>query len=343
MKRKPKYKTIAKQAIEFMHLKSASELSRLLNCEFKTFRIIIIGAKYKEFQIQKAKGGFRLIEAPEWPLKALQQRLNKYLQALYCKIKPEASYGFVLSYKGEKQPFTIVTNAEKHLNKEYVLNIDLKDFFHSISTTRVKEFFMSSPFNFNEELASCIALICCYNKRLPMGAPTSPVISNLICIAMDNQLMALAAQNNLTYTRYADDITLSANEKIGEEVINKVKEVIVNNGFVLNEKKYRLQSKYRQQTVTGIKVNTKTNVDRRYVRNVRATLHDIKLNGLEKAAMKHYKTILIDEKLLNTFIKSVDGKINFIGQVKGKDDGVYRKLKEMAGGMEVFESKKEVV
>ena len=339
MKRKPNHKTITKQAIEFMHIKSAYELSRLLSCEFKSFRIIIAGANYREFNIPKTKGGYRTIVAPSEYLMELQTRLNKYLQALYCKIKPEASYGFVLSYKEEKNPMTIITNAEKHLNKEFVLNIDLKDFFHSISATRVKKFFSSSPFNFNEELATCITLIGCYNKRLPMGAPTSPVISNLICIAMDNQLMKLAAENKFIYTRYADDITFSANEKITEEVINNVKEIIMNNGFVLNEKKYRLQSKYRQQTVTGIKVNTKTNVDRRYVRNVRATLHDIKLNGLEKAAMKHYKTILIDEKLLNTFIKSIDGKINFIGQVKGREDNVYIRLKVMARELEAFERK----
>ena len=161
-----------------------------------------------------------------------------------------------------------------------------------------------------------------------MGAPTSPVVSNLICIGLDKQLITIAKTHNLVYTRYADDLTFSSDSIIADETIEQIKNVIAINEFLINQRKFRLQSNYRQQTVTGIKVNTKANVDRRYIRNIRAMLHDINLNGLEKATQKHLKAIQVDEKLMGAFLSKLTGKINFVGQVRGKDDLIYNKLKQ---------------
>ena len=128
------------------------------------------------------------------------------------------------------------------------------------------------------------------------------------------------------------------------ETIIQIKSLITNFGFSINEKKYRMQSKFGQQKVTGIKVNEKANVDRRYVRNIRAALHDIKLNGLKVATQKHYSLNEVDEKLMYSFAQSIDGKINFIGQVKGKDDGVYRGLKRMSEDVGMYsKSTKKVI
>ena len=336
MKEKLEYNILTNKAIRFFTLKTTNGLAKLLVYSPPEFTSIIKNATYRKFKIRKSKGGTRTIESPNEELRVLQKRLNLYLQSLYCMIKPEAAYGFVLSYQKEKKPHTIVSNAENHLNKKYVLNIDLKDFFHSISTMQVKEFFMNSPFKFNEDLATCLTLICCYNGRLTMGAPTSPVISNLICIPLDKQLMAIAEEHKLTYTRYADDMTFSSSENISEEVITKIKSSITAFGFQLNEKKFRMQSKFRQQTVTGIKVNAKTNVDRKYVRNIRATIHDIKLNGLEAATQKHYVLKEVDKKLMQSLLQKIEGKINFVGQVKGKDDGVYRGLLQRSKEVGMF-------
>ena len=316
------------KTVKFQCLKDSQALSHLLLFEFNSFVRVIENASYKEFSIPKSKGGKREIEAPNEYLSFIQKRLNKYLQAVYYKIKPSPVYGFVQAVKNEKHKHTIITNAQNHVGKKYVLNIDLKDFFHSISATQVRTFFMSSRFNFSEDLATCIALICCWRGRLPMGAATSPVVSNLLCLGLDEELIALASHYNLIYTRYADDLTFSSDEKLSEEAIAEIKKIITKNDFSINKKKFRLQSKFRQQTVTGIKVNQKTNVDRRYIRNIRAVLHDIKLNGIEKATMKHYKTLLVDEKLINTLVLSISGKINFIGQVRGKDDLIYNKFRQ---------------
>lgn len=313
---------------QFLSLKNSYELSNVFRLKFSKFIYVLEHASYREFTIPKAKGGKRTIEAPDEYILFIQKRLNKYLQAVYCRFKPQEVYGFVQSIKGEAQRHTIVTNAKNHIAKNNVLNIDLKDFFHSISATNVRELFQKPPFNFSEDLATCIALICCWNKRLPMGAATSPVVSNLFCLTLDQQLVALASKHKLTYTRYADDLTFSSNDYLTEEMIAEIKNVIVENKFTINERKFRLQSKYKQQSVTGIKVNTKPNVDRSYIRNIRATLHDIKLNGLEKAAIKHYKFKELDEKLRHSFLLCISGKINFIGQVRGKGDLIYNKLRQ---------------
>jgi len=328
MKTKPKISTINDFVSQFLYLKNTFELSELLNVQFDSFVFIIENASYREFNIPKAKGGKRTIEAPSEHLLIIQKRLNKYLQAVYYKIKPNEAYGFIQSIKDEPHTHSIVTNAQHHTNKKYVLNIDLKDFFHSISATKVRALFQSYPFNFSEDLATCIALICCWNSRLPMGAPTSPVVSNLICLGLDKELIAITKKYNLVYTRYADDLTFSFDSIITDKAIAEIKNAIAENKFTINQRKFRLQSKYRQQTVTGIKVNTKPNVDRRYIRNIRAILHDIKLNGLASATIKHFKMYEVDEKLMHSFLEKLNGKINFVGQVRGKDDLIYNILRQ---------------
>ena len=329
MKHKRSIYSVNSKTVHFQRLQNSQGLANLLHFEFNSFKRVIENASYTEFSIPKKKGGKRAIESPNEYLSLIQKRLNDYLQAVYYKIKPTNVYGFIQSVKGEQSTCTIFSNAQNHVGKDYVLNIDLKDYFHSVTSIQVRDFFQSIRFNFYEELATCIALICCWKGRLPMGASTSPVVANLLSLKLDEQLIALASFYNLTYTRYADDLTFSSNEKISDEMILKIKTLIVGCEFEVNNKKVRLQSKYSQQTVTGIKVNIKTNVDRKYIRNIRAMLHDIKVNGIEKATMKHFKSLLVDDQMMNAFILKIRGKVDFVGQVRGKDDLIYNSLRQI--------------
>jgi len=93
-----------------------------------------------------------------------------------------------------------------------VLNIDLKDFFHDFSVDRVRNIFMAPPFSFHHQLASLLAIITTYYNKLPMGAPSSPVLSNLACLVMYKQMEELALQSGWNYSRYADDLTFSLDE-----------------------------------------------------------------------------------------------------------------------------------
>ncbi len=108
----------------------------------------------------------------------------------------------------------------------------------------------------------------------PRVSPTSPVLSNMVCFKLDNQLELWCKQNEITYTRYADDLTFSSDNPIDTKLIVDIRSIIVQNDFCVNEKKLRIRAKNRKQTVTGLIVNDKVNVDRKLMKNVRAMLHD---------------------------------------------------------------------
>ncbi|MDJ0581105.1 reverse transcriptase domain-containing protein, partial [Crocosphaera sp.] len=212
---------------------------------------------------------------------------------------------------------------------------------------RVRGLFMASPYGLNPDVATVLAQICCHNNQLPQGAPTSPIVTNMICAKMDSQLQRLAKQYKATYTRYADDITFSTTlpkfpqtlayivteedkDKLvlGDTLLN----IIIENGFKVNEQKIRLQTRGNHQSVTGLTTNEFPNVDRNYVRKIRAMLHAWAKFGLE-AAEKEYQEKYDNKgrssiKSKPTFQQVLRGKIEFIGMVKGKDDSIYLKYLE---------------
>ncbi len=285
---------------------------------------------YTTFQIPKKSGGVRLISAPKTSLKIIQQKLNQVLSSVY-RCKP-STHGFAIG-RG------IVTNAKQHLRQKYVLNIDLKDFFPSINFGRVRGLLIAPPYNCTLEVATVLAQLCCHDNHLPQGAPTSPIISNMICAKLDSQLQRLAKKHRCIYTRYADDITFSTSKfkfpphliwfsREAEKLIlgNELKTIIEENGFLVNESKIRLQAKYKRQEVTGIIVNEKLNINRKYIRQIRAVLHAWEKYGLENAAAEFWKynnktyRFQVDQ---NSFRNIIRGRIEFVGTVRGKDDPIY--------------------
>ena len=129
----------------------------------------------------------------------------------------------------------------------------------------------------------------------------------------------------MSYTRYADDLTFSSRNFITDKIKDAIIDIIKEAGFQINPKKIRFQSNNMCQYVTGIKVNEKLNIDRRYIRNVRAILHDWKLNGLEKASVK--MTGGISDGNDEYFLRSLFSRIVFIESVRGEDDKICDKLK----------------
>jgi RNA-directed DNA polymerase len=303
---------------------------------------------YESFSIRKKSGGERIILSPNYGLKEVQSRLNSLLQ---IAIKPKnCAHGFLKSR-------SIVTNAKNHLNKNYIINFDIENYFPSIHFGRVKGLFMSTPFNFNNETASFIANMCCFEGILPQGAPTSPIISNLISRSLDNDLLALCIQNRSIYSRYADDITISTSlqklpEAIGEinsegkfHLSKSIEEIIKRNGFKINIKKTRISNRYQSQIVTGLKVNKTLNVNRSFVRNIRAMLNNWRKSDLNTVQ------IILNEKYNHgnngmpnrDFIKVLRGKLGFLGSIKGVDDLVYKKLLETAKSIDsTFRVSKEI-
>jgi RNA-directed DNA polymerase len=194
--------------------------------------------KYRLKTISKKGGGKRKLRIPPSATDTVQKKLNKILQQLYTPPKP--IHGFV---KAEESFIkNIVTNAQQHIKKNIVINVDIIDFFDNINFGRVRGLFLAKPFNLNPKLATKIAQLTTYDNKLPQGASTSPIISNIICKKMDHELIKFAKKHSLTFTRYADDITFSSNKtnlKI-EQILEQLEIIINNNGFDINPDKTRV-------------------------------------------------------------------------------------------------------
>lgn len=297
---------------------------------------VLCKKRYQTFIIKKKSGTDRTINAPVKGLKSILRSLNFVLQCVY---EPhEAATGFVL----EK---SIVDNAKKHVGHHYVLNMDLKDFFHTFDRNRVKMGFMFEPFNLNgdkEPLAFLLASLCTHpfeidgevKTVLPQGSPTSPTLTNILCKKLDRRLTGLANRFGATYTRYADDITFSSPHNIytDEEFNKELKRIIEEDQkLAINPKKTRLQKAGYRQEATGLIVNDKVNVRRRYVKQIRMWLYYWEKYGYEKAEQIFKRDYIADKghvKNINAHLVNVlDGKLEFLKMVKGIEDGTYKELK----------------
>ena len=217
------------------------------------------------------------------------------------------------------------------------MTIDLADFFPSISAKQIKNVFLSEPFYFDSQLATALTLLTTYEGKLPQGAPTSPVLSNFTCLKLDRELACWAAKNHINYSRYADDLTFSGEVFISTEKQQEIRQIILQNQFVVNEKKVRQRVTNRQQTVTGLTVNSKVNVDRRYLKKVRAMLHDTRINGISIGTKNHFNLTHNPSKYeTQKFLNKLSGMIGFIGQVRGQSDFLYLNFRHQLDEIQAF-------
>lgn len=250
--------------------------------------------KYKEFEIPKASGGARKIKAPIPKLKLLQRRLAKELYAYLDEIENKAKPFKVVSHGFVKNQ-TIITNAQVHKRRRYVLNLDLEEFFPTINFGRVRGVFIKDKrFEFDPNIATRIAQIACHDHMLPQGSPCSPIISNIVGRLLDVRLVRLAREHKCTYSRYADDITFSTNQRefpthlayadpagSGGWLLGHVlTKEIQGTGFQINTRKTRMQFRNSRQLVTGLLANEKPNVRPEYYRTVRAMCSSLFKTGV---------------------------------------------------------------
>lgn len=276
---------------------------------------------YSTFEIPKKSGGTREICAPSGDLKSIQRKLADALWAYQvCIWAEQKNCHNNISHAFEKEK-SIITNAKIHRNKRFVLNLDLENFFDTFHFGRVQGFFEKNrDFQLPHTVAVVIAQIACYNGRLPQGAPSSPIVSNLICRILDIRLVKLAKKYKLDYTRYADDLTFSTNDRAfwdkQKDFMLKIVGEIEKAGFSINLKKTRLQIADSQQKVTGLVVNKKVNVDSAYYKKTRAMAHRLYTQ----------QEFEIDGK--SASIKQLEGRFSFIDQLEhfnNKCDGEAQK------------------
>ncbi|MDA9470913.1 reverse transcriptase domain-containing protein [Enterococcus sp. 5H] len=332
----------------FKSMETFADIASFFEVPKKTLWKIIYKEKhYEVFNIRKKrfiegeddKNNYRQINSPCKNIKILQRKLKYCLELLY-HYNPSI-HGFV-------KDRSIVSNANSHLMSKTILNIDLKDFFPSIHQKRVYGVFRYY-FKKNNLVSGVLTELCTYEECLPQGAPTSPVLSNIICRNLDVSFRNVCRRYNCIYTRYVDDITISTKKSIIPEQIGIQKEeyfeldadlvsIIEKEGFILNHKKTRLQTSRERQVVTGIKVNEKLNVNRNYVLSIRAMLHNFEVldrKAAKEKFYKHYKPH--DKRTGNSRLEPeevIRGMINYVAQIKGKTDPVVQKFIQKFNALE---------
>ncbi len=245
---------------------------------------------YVSFDIKKKSGGVRTLSSPHRSLATAQKWI---LRQILDRLETEqAAHGFVSGRN-------ILSNAKPHVGKEVVLNMDLENFFPSISFNRVRALFVR--IGYSPSVATILSLLCTECPRrtavfkgqtylvatgprgLPQGACTSPALSNQVVRRLDRRLQGLANRMAIAYTRYADDVTFSGDQALKDRigyVMACIRHVAQDEGFTVNEKKSRVLRKSCAQSVTGLIVNDKPTLCRKKIRQLRAILHRAKHEGL---------------------------------------------------------------
>lgn len=248
---------------------------------------------YREFKIKKRSSGHRLITAPFPALLEMQDWIYRNI-LIQIPINP-CAHGFTAKK-------SIISNSKMHAGQKELLKLDLKDFFTSVKINRI--IFVFKSLGYPNIIAFYLASICSYQESLPQGAPTSPILSNIISKILDKRLIGFAKKYNLKYTRYADDLTFSGDD-IPAIFIKYITDIIEEEGFVVNQSKTRLYKNKTKRIVTGISVIEKQiKIPRNYKRELKQELHYVFSFGIESHIAKQ------KIKKIN-YLHSLFGKVNF--------------------------------
>ena len=221
-----------------------------------------INKHYKRVDVPKKSGGYRTLHVPDNRLKNIQRRINERILSKVSVSQYATAYRYNSS---------VVNNAVPHVGKPVVLKLDISGFFDSILYSQVKELVFPKEY-FSESVRILLSLLCYYKDSLPQGAPTSPAVSNIIMREFDEDVGHWCKRQNITYTRYCDDMTFSGDFNT-EAVTRYVSERLRKMGFFLNEKKTIAVKNSGRQLVTGIVVNEKPSVPSESRRKLRQEIH----------------------------------------------------------------------
>lgn len=257
---------------------------------------------YKKYEISKRNGGKRIICEPNYVLKKVQRNILDNVLSGFKISKYAMAY-----VKGK----SVKDNANMHVNKKLILKLDIKDFFNNISFMDVYNKVFLEEY-FPKQARTVLTYLCTYNEFLPQGAPTSSYISNLIMQDFDEKIGLFCEKNNISYTRYSDDMTFSGDFNV-KMVIFKVKDELKKMGMQLNYDKIHVIYSNMSQQVTGITVNEKPQVLKVKRRKIRQEVYYIKKYGL----YSHLKRINVKDEF--SYLRSLLGKINFVLMVNSED------------------------
>jgi len=277
------------QKTVFCSINSINALAHILKTEKRKLLMLARKPRYRTFSTPKKGGGERLIETPFAELKRLQSNLSNFLQSVYYFEKSSAAYGFIVGVRNEEDRRNVMTNAQKHISRPYMVNIDI--------TT--------------------------YQERLPMGTPTSPVLSNLACRALDKELITFSERMNFVYTRYADDMTFSAHQKIDAQAFNVLKGIIEKYDFKINERKLKFYGPDDPKIITGLIVTDKVTLEPNYLPTIKTEIERLRAIFHSQNEQGQFST-----KWVEQLKRQIRGRLNFAGFVLKRGDENYIALKD---------------
>lgn len=314
---------------DLQHLSDVAQLAAAMDCSVGLLRYLAFGRKtsgtthYRRFEIKKKTGGNRQISAPMPRLKNAQRWI---LDNILLPIElHDAAHGF-------RPDRSIVSNAQPHVGAKVVINMDMENFFPTVTYRRIKGVFRN--IGFSEAVASVLAMICSESevdeveidfqkfyvargqRFLPQGAPTSPAITNLICRGLDTRLERSANKMGFVYTRYADDITFSSRDpqaNVGR-AIRRIRYLVEDEDFRIHPEKTRVLRSGKRLEVTGLTVNQKVTVSRKELRKFRATLHQIERDGPDGKSWGNSPDVMA----------AIDGYANFVSMVDPEKGNRFR-------------------
>lgn len=251
---------------------------------------------YHNVRIPKGNGEFRELSVPDDFLKAVQTKIAQNLLA-YEHISPYAT-----AYRPGGSP---LRNAQPHVGNETLLKMDIRHFFDHIYYPIVKAKVFTAD-KYSESNRILLSLLCVHRDALPQGAPTSPVISNIIMRDFDDAVGSWCKERKIAYTRYCDDMTFSGNFE--PKVVKAfVKEQLKKAGFYVNDKKTVVAKNGQQKNITGIVVNERPNTTAAYRKKLRQELYYCKTYGVY-SHMQRTGVNVTEE----TYLRQLLGRVNYV-------------------------------
>lgn len=264
---------------------------------------------YRSYYIRKKhRHGVRLISSPVHWLKQVQRWIYTNILLKDSSVSPNA-FGFLPKGYAGRSDITIKTNAEVHVGQNWLINIDLKDYFPSIHRDRVYGYFES--LGYTAEVVEALTKLCIRNGTLPQGAPTSPMLSNLICSPLDSRMEEIAGAYNAHYTRYADDLSFSGTD--GRPPISLIYLEITACGFIPNYSKTKIRHSGQRRMVTGLTISDGVHVPKKYRDEVLRELYFCKKFGVESHIEMHRAVHNSQQGFYKEWLL---GKIMFINSIE---------------------------
>lgn len=265
---------------------------------------------YNHYEIPKRNGGTRPIDEPYPSLKEIQTWILD-------SILTPAAHKYVLPVAKAFMPgVSLRDNARFHKNKKHVVALDIHDFFGSIHCGSVYGVFQTMGYSIG--VSTLLMKLCTYKESLPQGAPTSPMLSNLVFAPIDKKIFHYCRSRNIMYTRYADDMVFSSDNMDANHLIAYVKERVKNFKMEINEAKTKVMGRGMRQNVTGVVVNDKVQVSREYRMRIRQEVFFTQKYGIEQH-MQHVRGLPDWITKPEHYIRHLYGKINYVLQINPKD------------------------